>query len=382
MLRCVACVVVMSVAVPVAADDAATPDAKTILQKCAKALSFTDRYSWKVTTTVTTIGEKPSAGLSVQSSTFDIRRYDDDFNINGEMVATNAGSPITLRHHTVFRDGRLVMISSVEQQPRPSVITAKDSANKLLHQSLEMPDRGLALDGFSFGTNHQRLPDLMLSGDVYENVPKEIIAGRDCFKVTSTTEFGKISLWVAGDTYSVLQFNFAKGSSDVFDVTGDKPQTLAELPLHKKSNDDPGKKSVRWTAKLHEVQTTTIGEHEIASAGKLSNTWGYDGSEYTEVYDIQRSEIRLTPPGPETFAIDLPNGTRVTDYDNLDSQKQYEWQNGKVVAAAPVINPYSVIGWQEPPPPQEESKNTFILVNMIVLGVLAVGYLVYWLKTR
>jgi len=197
--------------------------------------------------------------------------------------------------------------------PRAVLITRdyKEDQENLLDDS----EHGGPLFGRIYGSSHKNVAKL-LSGDpnLYLRDEQENINGVPCYVLEATTEYGKVTAWIAPEKgYNALKWSILKTSGDLYD---DGPIT-----------------SNSWLAVFDAVQLQKVSDVFVTTGGCLTHTINRPERQSVFTHKYKVSEVQLNPDFDilGAFKVDLPDGTRVymKEYPGI----HYIWENGKIVPA-------------------------------------------------
>lgn len=200
----------------------------------------------------------------------------------------------------------------------------------LLHNYIERqgtllgsPNRGGPLFGKMYGSNYKSVADsLGQSSDLYIYDKKENINGVACFILEGTSEYGKVTAWIAPEKgYNAMKWVIEKSPHHLFNNTAISKQ----WPSVKSGKD------IFTLKELHEVKVDgrTVFVPKRANFTHVTNF--LDGTKNVDEFEYQTSDIQIKPDFEAlgAFKIDFPDGTRVfnQDFPNLS----YRWEKGKPV---------------------------------------------------
>ncbi len=193
-----------------------------------------------------------------------------------------------------------------------------------LKELLENPNHGGPLFGKMYGSNYKSVADLLgEASNFHVHETKENINGVACFILEGTSEYGKVTAWIAPENgYNAMKWVIEKGPHHLFNDTAISQKW-------------PGIKDWQVTYNVKELHKI-ISEDNTVFTPKLSSFNFHinfrDGTNNVDHYEYKVSDIQLNPDFEAlgAFKIDLPEGIRVFNKDipNLI----FRWKNGKPVA--------------------------------------------------
>jgi len=192
-----------------------------------------------------------------------------------------------------------------------------------LKKLLENTNYGGPLFGKMYGSNHKSVADLLgESSDLHIHDKKKNINGVACFVLEGTSEYGKVTAWIAPEKgNSAMKWVIEKSPHHLFDdaVISTKWPSIKEWKI------------TFDVKELHEI----IDEDNTEFVPKLAHTNFtinfHDGTKNVDHFEWKTSDIQLKPDFEAlgAFKIDFPDGIRVfnKDFPSVD----YKWENGKPV---------------------------------------------------
>jgi len=211
------------------------------------------------------------------------------------------------------------LTSGLDRPPIGALIDRnRESYNNNLNKMLRHPTTGGPLWGRMYGSNQKNVADLLFeSSSPKLREEKENINGTLCYVVEATTEYGKVTIWIAPEKgYNALKWSIQKGLGDLFN----------QKPLSANS----------WLAEFVVDDLQQVGDFWVTKAGRLIFKIDYNDktSRHTEttIYEYNVNDIQINP-NFETlgaFKIDFPNGTPVQIVQAPGIR--YVWQDGKPVS--------------------------------------------------
>ncbi|MHC4657328.1 MAG: hypothetical protein ACYS91_20255 [Planctomycetota bacterium] len=248
------------------------------------------------------------------------------------------------------------------------------------------PNSGGPLFGKMYGNNYISIADsLGQSSDLYIYDKKEKINGVACFILEGTSEYGKVTAWIAPEKgYSAMKWVIEKSSQSLFDNT----------PLSTKWPSVESGKDIFTLKELHEVKVEgkTVFVPKRAHFTHITNF--RDVTKNVDEYEYQTSDIQINPDFEAlgAFKIDFPEGTRVFNKDNPNLI--FRWKNGKPVADAEATDTKDNVSQKEPPAGADTKVETPITerelpsesgpsltVLLIPIGLVIIG-VIGWLAFR
>ena len=209
-------------------------------------------------------------------------------------------------------EDHLIVNGIVNKMPLLATIS-KDygERQKLL---LDDPEYGGALGGKIYGNNHKSAAELLgESADLTLRNEQENIGGTPCYVLEATTEYGKVTAWIAAAKgYIALKWSIHKTSSNLFD---DKPLS-----------------SDSWLAVFDSAEVQKVNGVFVTTGGCLTLTGSYtEGRSIYLCYKYKISEIEINPDFETlgAFVFNLPDGTPVQITENPGIR--YIWLNGEIV---------------------------------------------------
>jgi hypothetical protein len=164
--------------------------------------------------------------------------------------------------------------------------------------------RGLFLEGCIGGVGEYKdMAEMLCGSESLHLIGEEDVNGRLCYVIKAATTYGMFTVWIAPDEdYNVLRYVVNKSANNILrdNITVD--------------ND--GVKE--WTLVVDHIKLEQINGRRVPIGGSLTNSIRYkDGTERTVNVTAERKEIDLNPDfeAQDAFALNLPDGTVVNDYD-------------------------------------------------------------------
>lgn len=240
------------------------------------------------------------------------------------------------------------------------------------------PNSGGPLFGKMYGNNYISIADsLGQSSDLYIYDKKENINGAACFILEGTSEYGKVTAWIAPEKgYSAMKWVIERSSHSLFD----------NAPLSTKWPSVESGKDIFTLKELHEVKVDgkTVFVPKRAHFTYITNF--RDGTKNVDEYEYQTSDIQINPDFEAlgAFKIDFPDGTRVFNEDKPNLI--FRWENGKPVADVEATDKKDDVSKKEPPAGANTKEDTpetergvqsesgpLLTVLLIPIGLVIIG---------
>jgi len=289
-------------------------DAEEVLSRYQQSLSWCDMVSMTVDIEGTPTGYADKGDYGVH---FVFCRDGGRAEWRGRMFGYDEqGNVDPNKNHSineVVTGERHISYSNVVGGPLMGVVMSND-CTKRLRRLLESPANGSPLWGRVFGNGHRSVASLLSeSADLALRDEQEVVNGQDCYVLEGTSEYGRVTLWVAAEKgYSAMKWSIEKVKGDLFD---DEP-----IPADS------------WVALFEVVRLEDMNGVFVPVEGVFTLADSYpDGSEYVIRDEYTVSDIDLAPnwEAAGAFSVDLPDGTwvQVEEAPGI----RYVWKGGKVV---------------------------------------------------
>lgn len=293
------------------------PNAPEVLRYYKESLSWLQSVSMKVD--VENQGIEAGVVLPRVESHFIHRRDGKRCEWIGKSVVFDRQGNIDLEGSiaikSIFTDKQYVdVLGPMDGPPFGASIRRNfEDEQKLLYDS---PRLGGALNGNIFGNNHKNVAKLLSdANDFHVHDAREDINGVPCYVLEATTEYGKVTAWIAPEKgYSALKWSIHKTSGDLF-------------------NEDH-LQSDSWLAVFDGVGLQKVGGVFVTKCGVFTlTTENSNGRKVVDRYEYKVSNVHLNPDFEAigAFVPDIPDGTRV--YVEEAPGVRYLWQDGKIVPA-------------------------------------------------
>ena len=358
--------------------------ATDVLRKCLETQSTRNRIRAKVTSEI-----QQDAPLRKVMSQCIFVRCNDDFSISARVRCSGPGEEVRGAYYDtghMVKRGVCVDFQEWEGFKRqkaqsPSIvhgagITTSDpvSVDDRVASFLQTAEFGAFLDGFVLGIgkygSKKTLADLMLEGDIGAYDPESQVNGVKCYLVNSSTRFGDLALWVSHTGFQVLQFDLVKSPQHLFGGRKQNYTKLADEEIHLK------KPITKWSAKLRDVTLTNVNGVEVPTQGTLQYAYSFkDGTTIIETYKASRTEVDLSEDATSSdrFTLDLEDGARLSDFDDLASGAQLVWKGSEVHKAPEDLSVTDKVS-----KPMSTAIRWFVALNVVLF---VIGYLVYRRRT-
>ncbi len=191
------------------------------------------------------------------------------------------------------------------------------------------------LDGHISGCNDLSIPEILREAtNMRLRDTEENIDGHDTYVLEAETKYGKHTLWIDSDAgFNPRRITVQKKIGDLY---GKLPIGASPPPLEGGvSSSSPWLATIKWKVEV-DIQIENISGVFAPVTAKVRQYREYENGQFIEANsNVKREAIDFDPDfeAMGAFAIDAPNGTRVT-YDDARAMMgvKYEWFNGKVRA--------------------------------------------------
>jgi hypothetical protein len=329
-LMCLAALWVSATGQVLAAESSRT-GAESLLRRCLKTQSATDRISARGVTEYVQSRVDPRPAHRV---VFWFRRDGDLLDISGsrELLSKKKQGSSRFRHVV----GPEICIDynwfpARHKGPFAGVATENLQGQRV--RLLSGVDYAACLDGYLPGSGGVRVAERLLAASDLRLRGTEPVGGVPCIGVEGTTPYGVFTMWIAQNKgCSPLKVACKKGRDDLIEPQTKVSQADLDPNLLK------GQPPVGWSIVLDEVELLQKGDAHVAVGGRVTETWRLSGGRelpYSRRYKRTEAELEPNFKGTDAFVIDLPEGAPITNLDVPKSGVLYEWRGGKVVVATP-----------------------------------------------
>jgi len=187
------------------------------------------------------------------------------------------------------------------------------------------------LDGFLGDTEHYA-STMLKSTNLNMLNDREKIKGYSCYVIEASGKYGSYKVWIDPE----CGYNFRKALMW---------KKAGNLRANGKPLSSEETESIKFA--VENVKLENVDETWVPIAGTADKMKVYKGNEYHYQYTSIRSNISLKPDfiKMNAFKMDLPEGTKIKDYDAPDTQ--FVWRNGKVQKLSEVLE--TLRNQQSPP---------------------------------
>jgi hypothetical protein len=222
-------------------------------------------------------------------------------------------------------DGQmLVSLESDRITPQPvnsrRAILWYDYKEKLT-RLYENPNYGGPVFGTMYGSGHRSVADLLAqSSDLHLRNERETINGVPCVVVEGTSEYGKVTAWIAPEKgHNAMKWTIEKTPQHLFAEDSISKQRLSA-------------ESWQVTFEVKTIQgiaakNSIIYVPELAMFTQRIDS--RDGTPDVDTYEYKISDVQLNPDfaALNAFRIELPEGTRV--FNREAPGLRFQWKDGK-----------------------------------------------------
>lgn len=304
------------------------PNAAEVLLRYQRSLLWSQSVSMRIEATFDVDTNHPYKNFFSSKVDFIFRQDHDRAEWIGQrLIFDDKGDVDKLNSRVIKRIGTgelfldVVNTSPFAAFPRAAVVWRdyKEQQKGVLDSS----DFGGPLFGRLHGINHKGIAGLLGESNNFRLHDKqENLNGVSCYVLEATTEYGRVTAWIAPEKgYNALKWVLECSRDDLYDDT----------PIYARWPELQSATAVFDSVEMEQVNDVNTvvfvpKSSRFTHTVKFTNgTKSGDQSEYTV------SDIQLNPDFDAlgAFKIDLPNGTRVfvEEFQGI----HYVWQNGEVV---------------------------------------------------